>query len=159
MGYTHSWNCNRDFTNDEWTRICGAFRTMQANLPAHSTSAGGYYDDAPLELADGFGEGEPVVTDYEIVFNGKRDERDLDHEGFVLYRKAKQAVAVERSCKTSRKPYDLIVCALLLAISEIALGALTLRSDGNMKVNSADWQPARDYLKSLTAKVVADEHS
>jgi len=42
---------------------------------------------------------------------------------------------------------DLIVCAVLLVLCEIAPAALDLSSDGDM--SGEEWQPARDFLRSL----------
>lgn len=152
MGYTHYWYQRRELTASEWADTCEAFHTMLSQLPTHSNSAGGYYSDKPLALAD-----IRVTNDY-IAFNGVGE---LSCETMVLYRnyeifKEEWETPSEmypdettwfQFCKTKRKPYDLLVVALLLAVTEIAPGWAYLRSDGDMQGD--EWQPARDFLRNL----------
>lgn len=103
------------------------------------------------------GRGKPKITNQVISFNGRHK---LAHETFLLVRRAKtyckengaadridQAGHVFFFCKTERKPYDLLVCAMLLAVTEIAPSALLVSSDGDIR--GKDWQSARDFLKRL----------
>ena len=59
----------------------------------------------------------------------------LDHESFFLTPETTNW----NFCKTARKPYDLLVCAVLLSAYNI-LG-YELSSDGGFE----DWQPAIDF--------------
>lgn len=133
MGYTHYYTQNRDFTFEEWQEIVTLLVHMLDHLPAHTTSAGGYYADQPLEISSEY-------NGRFLMFNGKFS---LGHEDFYLKRQGSGF----QFCKTERKPYDLIVCALLLAIQEIAPNALEISSDGDMRGD--DWQPAREFLANL----------
>ena len=142
MGYTHYYTQTRAFTPTEWHDLTAAFHHMLVHLPAHSTNAGGYYVDHPLVIRDGWGFNTPEVDDHELVFNGD-EASGMAHESFYLER-ANQGF---HFCKTARKPYDLLVCAVLLVVTEIAPGAITVESDGDMR--GADWQPARAFLHNL----------
>ena len=142
MGYTHYYTQTRDLTPAEWHHLTAVFEHMLTHLPRHSTSAGGYYADQPLVIRDGLGDGLPQVDDQALVFNGD-DTAGLAHETFHLDRYGRGF----NFCKTARKPYDLLVCAVLLAVTEMAPGALVVASDGD--IHGAEWQPARDFLRTL----------
>ena len=134
MGYTHYYTQNRDLTPEEWQELTATFAHMLDHLPGHSTSAGGDYANEPLLI-------ESEVNGRSLIFNG---QGQLGHETFYLDREGHGS----HFCKTARKPYDLLVCAVLLAVSEIAPGALTVKSDGEM--DGAEWQPAREFLRNLS---------
>ena len=155
MGYTHYYTQNRSLTNREWKDLIDIFHHMLNHLPAHSHNAGGFYADFPLTICGGDGTGQPEINDRSLVFNG--DEKGgLDHETFYIDKDGHGFYF----CKTARKPYDLLVCAVLLALCEIAPAAFELSSDGDMA--GEEWQPARDFLRSLppmpkTANVINGE--
>lgn len=142
MGYTHYYTQNRDLTADEWRILTAVFHHMLKHLPAHTTSAGGYYQAQPLIIRGGYGDGQPEVNGRYLCFNGD-DATGMAHEAFYLARQGHGF----HFCKTGRKPYDLLVCALLLAVAEIAPGAFDITSDGDM--TGDDWQPARAFIISL----------
>jgi len=140
MGYTHYYTQFSDFNDEEWTKIKSYAETMINNLPKTTSTAGGYYEDSPLELGDGLGQGAPVVDDTEIWLNGKGD---LGHETFHLSKKrppnpdyAKDRENYWDFTKTARKPYDLIVTAILLAANFVVPDKLQYDSDGN----ESDWE-------------------
>ena len=110
MGYTHYYPQHRDFAPHEWAELTAVFRSMLATLPAHSASAGGYYADQPLVIRGGDGVGEPDGHGRVINFNGD-EATGMAHETFYLSRTGRHF----QFCKTARKPYDLVVCAVLLA--------------------------------------------
>lgn len=129
MGYTHYYTQTRDFTLTEWQEIKNALSLMLSHLPSNVIISG--YD----------GRGKPKITDQVISLNGRHE---LAHETFLLARRAKayckrndftnwidQSGHVHFFCKTERKPYDLLVCAMLLAVTEIAPSALLVSSDGD----------------------------
>lgn len=135
MGYTHYYTQYADFTNEEWEKIKSYTDQMISSLPATSASAGGYYSDEPLELANGFGEEDPVVDDDEIWLNGKGK---LGHETFHLSKVkpenpdyVKDRESYWDFVKTARKPYDLIVTAILFAANVVAPNTLQYDSDGD----------------------------
>lgn len=161
MGYTHYWYQRRAFTDHEWEQVCAAFNAMRAQLPEHTDTAGGYSAEFPLKLCGWNGEGKPNVDEIHIAFNGSAAD-NLDCDTFFLakdYALHAGEYEMERFaehgpwfqfCKTQRLPYDLVVCALLLAASEIAPGWADVSSDGDME--GEEWHPARDFLKSLKVK-------
>lgn len=142
MGYTHYYTQNRNLTKSEWQDLTNIFQHMLNHLPAHSQNAGGFYADYPLTICGGDGTGQPEINGRYLVFNGDY-EGSLDHETFYIEKDGHGF----HFCKTARKPYDLIVCAVLLVLCEIAPTALVLSSDGDM--SGEEWQPARDFLRSL----------
>jgi len=137
MGYTHYWRQRRDITPDEWDDVRAAFNAMLAHIE--------------FSIAD------VENTADVIAFNGVGD---YSHEIFVLNRVLATARAEWNTpdaeplcfqfCKTARKPYDLIVTAMLLVVSEVAPAWADVSSDGDM--GGKDWQPARDFLRALKSK-------
>ncbi len=147
MGYSHYFSQHRSLSPQEWEPVCINLRRLLDALPLRSLSAGGFYDDRPLHLAD------IEVTGEHIVFNGsgRGGGEDLGHETLVLFRRIEDAEQEEpwrrgqrplfQFCKTERKPYDLVVCALLILVGHYAPGAFDIASDGG----PTDWQPALDW--------------
>ena len=149
MGYTHYYTAQREFDATEWHEICSFTRHMLSHLPPYSTSAGGVYADEAIKIVGWRGEAgtAPEIKSELIAFNG---EGPNGHESFVIYRSPENEWLNDDPflfCKTAGKPYDLVVCALLLAILEIAPGALAVSSDGDMQ--GSEWEPAREWLKEL----------
>ena len=62
MGYTHYWRRPRYIDGLAYGRIVDDYRRL---LPA--------LEEAGVRLGDGVGEGEPIITDDEVVFNGLRN--------------------------------------------------------------------------------------
>lgn len=108
-------------------------------MPEHSESAGSYVKDEPLKLFGGDGTGEPIFSDTEICFNGDRTS-GMDHETFVV---TPDPIDFE-FCKTARKPYDLMVCAVLISMKKHLVN-FSYSSDGDAE----DWAPAQKFYKSV----------
>ena len=123
MGYTHYWTQTRDFTTLEWAELAKGFFALIANRPP----------DLAL-CAEHLGE-EPFFDMNEPWFNGIGDE---GHETFTLQR---QRTGFD-FCKTAQKPYDLMVCAMLLYVENKIPGVLEISSDGDEK----DWHDAWKFL-------------
>ena len=96
------------------------------------------------------GEGEPVLgepTEWSdgqpvVWFNGNADE-NLDHETLAI----RKGDTKWSFCNTARKPYDLFVCAVLLAARDY-LG-FEVSSDGDLE----DWMPAiKFYISTIYAE-------
>ncbi|WP_019025323.1 MULTISPECIES: hypothetical protein [unclassified Thioalkalivibrio] len=157
MGYAHYMKQQRDFTEDEWSGTVNDIRALQARLPKHSESAGGYYRDAPLAIT-GLDPDLPAEQIYDpkhetIAFNGCApgdggDEEDLSHESFSLNRLKDSQHSLEGFCKTARKPYDLMVCASLIVAEDRAPGALRIRSDGD----PGEWAPAQAFAEQVLGR-------
>ena len=114
MGYTHYMRQQRDFTPEEWAKLCAAVATItsQCGVP----------------LANGLGEPNtaPEINGNEITLNGVEPD---DYEAFMLTRRA---VSDYEFCKTARKPYDLPVVAILNLIHLHYPDAIEISSDGDI---------------------------
>lgn len=140
MGYTHYWTKQRAFTQKEWASLIGITSLLLQKAPGKTATAGGYHKDDPLEIQrDWDDERPPEVTKERIWFNGAGD---LGHETFALM----QNEVGFNYCKTARKPYDLLCCAVLLAAHEIAPDAIALGTDGEVE----DWKPAAEFFEEAT---------
>lgn len=137
MGYTHYWRNPEGFSDEEWAVIKHDTEALFKNLPEHSHSSGDYYGSEPLAIDDQNG-GPPVVDEDIIWFNGTGA---LSYETFVLYRKPEKF----SFCKTARKPYDLVVQAVLL-IARLAKPSLYVASDGEPE----DWETAAELVRNMT---------
>lgn len=152
IGYTHYHNPNRNLTEAEWQNINTAFQLMLDNLPEHSTNAGGYYSEYPLELKGLDGAGAPLIEEVQILFNGDGSipadgtSIGLKHEDFALT----QFPDIAFCCtKTERKPYDLAVCTMLLIVNTIAPDAYTISSDGECH----EWEQARQLAEVVLGEM------
>lgn len=159
MGYTHYATINRDFTDLEWEAICRSTELLLRKLPNHSLSAGGYYKHEPLMLHGDYRHttGELAQFGDELVkacidpaeriwIDGTGPEgTDLGHESFLLPRTKDRTF-----CKTARKPYDLVVCAVL-AVAQMVAGAEAIEVTSNGDTD--DWWPAVEWA-SLTLDTV-----
>lgn len=111
MGYTRYWGFGKDVDMKAYKSALKDIGTMvKANTDI---------------LADGGGEGEPIVKANEIVFNGKAENGE-DHETFALASKPKGDF-----CKTARKPYDEFVGASLLILKDYLGDQVDIDSDGS----------------------------
>lgn len=79
--------------------------------------------------------GEPELNSKGIAINGD-ESKDLDFETFIFNPKVKTAFTF---CKTARKPYDIVVCAILISLAN-RLDGFSFSSDGEML--SDEWIPA-----------------
>lgn len=144
MGYTHYWRQAADVPAHDWQDFTNLVRKALDNLPPFSTSAGGYYSRALLEITgDDDTDTAPSVNGTQVRFNGagRSDTgEDLSHETFVLTRERGTLADWEVReghttkfdfCKTARKPYDLAVCAVLI-LADYRLGDFfAVSSDGD----------------------------
>lgn len=136
MGYTRYVQPNRAFTADEWTALCGTVLRF-GRL-------------AKVKLAGWDGKGRPTMDDEAISFNGSEADGD-DMETFRLYRDDD----ARSFCKTGRRPYDVVVSAVLIASQRIAPGALTIDVDGGPE----DWTAGSalcDRLGIMSRRRMAD---
>lgn len=134
MGFTHYWYINRNGNQEQWTEgILAASRILQAVI-----------SEKTVPLANAYGEEgtQPEFGDDGLYFNGVEDDA---HESMVLpsvvaqveapdYRKDENPVF--NFCKTARKPYDVVVTAVLATLRAYAPDCITVASDGG----EYDWQ-------------------
>ena len=93
MGYTNYWECETDFTDDEWKAVCEEAQYMK--------EIDSSYQENMFRTLDSVD-----ILENEICFNGVAD---LGCETFYLNRKATDF----SFCKTREMPYDIYVWHLL----------------------------------------------
>src|SRR5207302_7482626 len=82
--YTHYWRRPQEFEADRFKVWCDDVRTILANLPTHTDTAGGYHVEDPLLITyESDTNREPEVTANIVRFNGYGD---LGHETFYMPR-------------------------------------------------------------------------
>jgi len=144
MGYTHYWT-SKVVSEDKFKKFAATCKKLYKALPDTSETASGCYSDDEIVICGGNGKGKPLFRNDEVWFNGD-DKRGL--EAFCIELEDKDY----NSCKTERKPYDLLVVACLIAAHEILGYEIT--SDGDFE----DWKLAINYyLRTLYTKMPNDE--
>lgn len=149
MGYTHYWYRPVEFEAKTFALFSNDVQELLRRLPKRSLNAGRYYETCPLTLHGPYGEGEPIITSELISLNGDGSYRDGDNENMAHETFHLPRVFVPQSwqlpdpeegnqyfdcCKTARKPYDLFVCACLMAL-KYHFPDTVVRSDGH----EGDW--------------------
>jgi hypothetical protein len=121
MGYTH-YVKSAGVDAELWAKFLGDVRkvVLAANVPIQEES------DNPNS---------PVLDDKEIRFNGVED---AGHETFCLTRHGG-----DMFCKTAQKPYDLVVCSILIAAKARFPNGIRVRSDGD----ETDWAGAFELVE------------
>ena len=125
MGYTRYWTRTEKPITDEYIDFI-------QRLVIECRNQG-------IKLGNGVGEGNPVITENAIVFNGNA-KKGLDHESFYISNDAEE-LGNFQFCKTARKPYDY---AVRLALEEAEHQKLVTKvhSDGDNNSLISD----EDYL-------------
>jgi hypothetical protein len=151
MGYTHYWTFDRSkMTQDElkiaFKKAVDEIVNLKNNLPKEIVIKGGQ------------GDGEPIFSEEEIWFNGDF-ESESEHETFrvtleqpkiCIHHDANPLKSIYRNqnfkfCKTARKPYDLLVCASLIALNKYMPEAFTYSSDGGEE----DWKKPKEFYQQF----------
>lgn len=143
MGYTHYWNQTAVFNQRDWDHLKRFVGAVLAHLPEHSASAGGHYEDAPLQVAV-LGSPEDRIW---IEGFGRHEGVDLDHESFVVEKDGSGF----QFCKTARKPYDLVVATILLQAHLLQQEGFLVSTDGDFD----DWSPVFEYHNRVAGEVEA----
>lgn len=125
MGYTHYWKA-RKHTAEQFKAFSGVCRELYNAVK----------DD--IEIASPMGSGEPVFSDTEVSFNGRGDKA---YESFTISLNGPGGF-----CKTQHRPYDVLVCACLIAAKNY-IGFFP-SSDGNID----DWAQAEAIYEGVTGK-------
>jgi hypothetical protein len=115
VGYTHDWELPDDYSLAETAKTAKLFKRA---LPTIKKILKEY--TSIIQLDSGCPK-PPKVTREQIMFNGKGDD---GHETFLF----KPSGGWE-FCKTARKPYDMVVCMVLLVLKAY-MPRLKLGSDG-----------------------------
>jgi len=148
MGYTHYWTPKK-VSAKKFKDFSDTCKILHDNLPDKSDTAGGYHSDGKIVIGDGSGhlnlstDDKPEFSKDIVCFNGVGED---SHETFVIAHKQTDW----EFCKTARKPYDLLVCACLLAAIDILDYKIT--SDGDLN----DWIPAMKFYNKVIEKTKAD---
>jgi len=139
MGYTHYWSIN---PNDPtliaaWPQLVeDAQKIAQAADKGEINGVVIETNGVPLADWDGKAGSTPQFTETEIGFNGVGED---SHENFRLSLAPefnRRVAAGDEAftwafCKTARKPYDVVVCAILLRAVQLAPSAIVVGSDGS----------------------------
>lgn len=171
MGYTHYWYRT---TAAEPKEAFGHFALDAVKIVFEAT-------EAKIDVAGPDGTGAPVLAEGLISLNGREgrtsfgtleafagqlDETDGSHETFYWpaineegLRTAGRSFGKEGEqfyfCKTARKPYDAVVCALLIAAKDAYGDSIRVSSDGSWGgvpdvTWGAEWRAGRElYMKAL----------
>jgi hypothetical protein len=145
MGYTHYWNFEPNKVKDTET-LRKKFKRASKQIKGFA----GWMPNKGIKICGGLGVGKPIFNESEVWFNGDASEH-LDHETFSMHWFRPTTWGTQNDfCKTSRKPYDLLVCFALLTFSEIFPEAFEFSSDGDME--DAEWQQGVEYYETFTGK-------
>lgn len=129
MGYTHYWRRSDDFADETWLRI----RSIAIDLMT----------TCEPEIAGWNGTELPLIDDEVISFNGLDDQAS---ENFELSCGASYSAQTLHTCKTERKPYDVVVTALLIAAQNLQPMAILVTSDGEAE----DWFAGLELLNQAS---------
>ena len=139
MGYTHYWESDTGIYNE--------------HLREAITNMSIVINDNTDILAGGDGTGKPEITDDEIRFNGIGDG---SHESFSISTDWKGTF---NFCKTSEKPYDVIVVACLVVLKYHLGDSVRVSSDGDCEDLTAGIVLAMKYIKTnLTIQEICDTY-
>lgn len=129
MGYTHYWKFRK---NDAaiFRMASVQFKAALEYLPKKVRLYGDPDgDETEIVLKGSWGDGDPVITDKAICFNGDAD-KGLEHETFSIT--AGDENGGFNFCKTARKPYSCAVCLALLVFKHLFGDDISVSSDGSM---------------------------
>lgn len=120
MGYTRYWKTTGKPFTDEFVK-------MNKNIVSIAETK---FD---IVIKNGIGEDKPIINKEKILLNGDA-EHGLDHETYCLISEEKSDFEF---CKTARKPYDVVVNALLQIANEYGY-VKDVRNDGPYNDEKAD---------------------
>jgi len=127
MGYTNYWECETDFTDEEWNAVCEEAQYMKE-------ISGGYNRENMFRTLDSVDILKGKVIN-EICFNGYGDS---GCETFYLTKKATDF----SFCKTNELPYDIYVWHLLTFCQMI-------KKDFHARRDRWYWDKSRPLPKAL----------
>lgn len=161
MGYTHYWTFKKspkDIENGA-EKFKNAVLLFKAGIEKMRESKKQDLDGNILDytnlLGNGWGEGEPIIEDSKLIFNGKTPD---DHETFAITMESEDF----DFCKTARKPYDPFVCLALLCFENEFGDDIEVSSDGDRNSDEG-WVIAnlyfsivQDYIKLIKDRIQRD---
>lgn len=142
MGYTHYW---------AYDPKSEAFRANFSRLVQDARRIVDWARDTGIEIVGAMGEPDtnPILSESMISLNGSGTD---SHETFHIAldptpRELFRGSPYARSfCKTARKPYDVVVAAILLRARQTMAPAFVIGSDGRW---DHEWVVARDLVREL----------
>lgn len=150
MGYTHYWEFKTPTENytEQKKKALMEIEVLLERMPKHSNSAGSYYANELLKIKGGDGEAKFELNGRDLWING--DAKDgFDHETFYVNLET-PGVNFD-FCKTARKPYDFVVCTMLLSLAN-HLENFEFSSDGDKD----DWKPVVDFYLKENNNYISD---
>jgi len=147
MGYTHYYYVSEIFDATVFKKVVDDFRKLLKPI-----------SDKGIVLANGMGEGTPIIEDNEIIFNGVGE---LSHETFSLEQKLETVMTrgdgtqynldphedgkYFQFTKTARKPYDIAVTACLVIAKHHFGEKIRLSSDGS----NQEWNDGKKLCQEV----------
>ena len=135
MGYTHYWDykptVSEEVRKKEFKKVVSDTKKILKNK-------------GDIVIRGWDGTGKPLITNEKIKLNGD-GENGLDHETFEF--SVTKYDSKWGFCKTARKPYDTVVCAILLSMKK-HLSGFTFYSDGDIKTEE-EWIIGRELYNSI----------
>jgi hypothetical protein len=132
MGYTHYWNLKKKGQNydQEFLNVKLDIDRILRVVPND------------IVLRSGDGTGKPEFKKEFICFNGD-GSKGLDHETFYFDGQTDFSF-----CKTARKPYDFVVCLILISLYNNIEG-FDFSSDGD----EDEWKPIFEFYENNIGSV------
>jgi len=126
MGLTHYWERVTQFPDTEFSESVEDCKKL--------------FSVIDQKIAGSFGDGEPVITENEIVFNGANGSacEDFVISKIQLARQGRDRVFAY--CKTEHLPYDICVQTVLVIFKHHMGDLIKVFSDGD----DVDWEKARE---------------
>jgi len=157
MGYTHYFE--RDNKNKGSAFMFGKLSLDVKKIIDEAQKQG-------IVIRGGDGTGLPTFTEGYFSFNGDATDGN-DHETFYWealpeqpewqtkhFANTERATTVFDFCKTARKPYDAVVCAVLIRAKVIYGDLVEIRSDGDWDGGGWDeWQEGRKLYETVFGEV------
>jgi hypothetical protein len=136
--YTHYFEITKRPGQVLWAQLMLDVQKLLNNLPTcEELEQLGVENNDRIILRGPMGDKKPVCNSQRISFNGDA-AKGMYHESFTLLPKK-----MVDSCKTDRKPYDFIVCAVLILAYNHLRYIVRVGSDGD----AYDWDPALSYVR------------
>lgn len=137
MGYTHYWHFSKPIKQIEngenkFKKAVALFKKGLKLMP-------------DIQLGNGVGKDEPIITDTKLVFNGRADKGE-DYETFGICVDNEDRYDYD-FCKTARRPYDPAVCLALLCFQRVFTSSFGYSSDGN--TDEEGWSKALEIMNGL----------
>lgn len=129
MGLTHYWEQEIELPKDGFRKAAKDLKKL--------------IDAIDIPLADISGQGSPLITDEEIVFNGITGQacEPFSMKRFQMPRRVGSLAL--GYCKTEFMPYDFVVKCTLIILSHYLQGGIKVSSDQDDK----DWKKACDFCE------------